>query len=209
MIAASTQLQGTNIFTVATNDPAVGETVTIGDYTIEFVAAEDDDPAVEGNLTAYSASYSSNIQIAGALADAINNKTPFSAQRTGNIVYVINDQIRQDLACSTDVTGATNKWTRDTLSGAVAPADTPVQLCMVQKSVLTADVTAGSISFGLPVSAKAFEVRVTNGVHKPKDFGGSISKAINDRMITLTNNSTDDFAASDRIAIFYTTEVKI
>lgn len=209
MIAATTQLQGTNIFTCATSEPAVGETISIGDYTFEFVAAEDDEPAVEGNLSMYSASYASNLQIAGALADAINAKTPYSAYRVGNVVYVINDNVGETLACTQAVTGATNKWSRDTMAG-TAPADKPQQLCMVQQQLVAADITAGSVAFGFPHAVETFEIRITDSDRLPKDFSGDISTPMNNRMIVLHNTGgDDDLEASDYVTIFYTTEVQI
>lgn len=182
-------------------DVADGETVTIGDDVYEF---DDDDDFTEGNIQVDVSGGLTPALAGAALVEKINElggeeqilATALSANEI--LIESIDVASIEALACAETLGGANNGWGAAAMYGGRAPA---VRKVVAASRVPTAqEVALGRMHFLLDFTPSAIlvDVRVTaTGVAKL--YGGARANVAG--LVTLTNGTDPDFAATDTVQI--------
>lgn len=104
------------------------------------------------------------------------------------------------LACSDTLAGSGNQWAAANTYGFQGEPETPRKRTKFTRVPTASEVTKGNLHLALgftPTTVRA-QVFVT-ATGAAKAWGGTITR--NGRIVTLTNNATNDFAATDTVLI--------
>jgi hypothetical protein len=200
--SANTGRVAVNVLRIASN-VADAETVTIGNEVYEIDTAAAPGAITTGNIRVDCNAGVTPTIASAALVAAINGNTRqglFAVAISVNEVLVatVSGNNAAALVCSKTLAGANNAWSSATMVGG---AQGPLGQCAQARVPTAQEVTIGNMHFYFPfaVASMIAAVRVTaTGIVKA--WGGVLAKSGN--RVTLTNNASTDWAATDTVTVY-------
>lgn len=121
---------------------------------------------------------------------------------TGGVHVVDSDGGNSAIACTETLAGTNNAWENATTVGSTSPVASGRGLIpvLVSRQPSALEVTLGVMRIPLGFTPRAYLVNVVASTGIVKAWGGV--RAVAGEVITLTNNGTVDFAATDTVNVF-------
>ncbi len=190
-----------NVLRLASN-VADGETITIGRDVYEIDSAADPGIITAGSIRVNcSAGVTPAIASAAIVAaiNAFNQHNLFAVAISNNeiLVHTNSGSSPLGLPCSETLAGTNNLWAAANMYGGRSAGFRDSEVA--SRALIAQEVTLGNAHFifPFPILGAMIQLRSTTGVAKA--WGGAVS--ISGSRVTLTNNGSTDFIASDTATV--------